>query len=146
LHDADEVGEESINDSGDVEGEDNLLLSGLGGESNSVVSGSHEWHLVPGEEIEGVPAGEQGDGDDGHDAGGSESGPGVIRVLGEESNGEHARDDKGDREQDTDEDVPPHNIVIKELIKDLEELGEGKSNDEASNAVDSALDGEEAAA
>lgn len=57
---ADEVGEEGINNCGKVKAEYDFLLSCLLGETNSIISSSNYWGLVPGEEIGGVPACEEG--------------------------------------------------------------------------------------
>lgn len=66
--------------------------------------------------------------------------------MGEEDNNEESRDNQRNGQQHSNEGIPPGNIVIQELIENLKELGESNKDDKCTDAVDTALDWEEAAA
>merc|ERR1712010_352881 len=63
VDNADEVGEASINAASNVEGNDNLLLSGGLQESNTVISSYHVVLLVQEYEVDGGPDSDKGDAD-----------------------------------------------------------------------------------
>jgi len=121
------------------------LLSGGLHETNTVVSSGNIVFLVEENEVDRGPDGDEGDANDCEEAACPEF-ANVAFFLGEEDDSERRSDNQACSENDSDKNVPPVDIVVQELVKDLEEDEKGNGNDCGANEEDSAPDWEEAAA
>ena len=146
VDDTDEVGEKGADAGGNVKGDDNFLLSGGLDETNTIITSHNGILLVEEHEVACSPDGLEGDSDDNKQASGEEFSSAGCIVLGEENNDESRCDNQGCSENNTDENEPPVDVVVQELIEDLEEHKEGKGQDYDTNEEHSALNWEEAAA
>ena len=143
---AKEVGEQSIDAACNVKRDDNFLFPCGLDESNTIVTSHNGVLLVKEHEVDGRPDSNEGDANDYQDAGSSHVSSAWVSILGEEYNGECWCNDEKWSKNDTNEDVPPVDIIIKELVEDFEENEKSEGKDNSSNEEDTALDWEEAAA
>lgn len=144
--DAQVVGEEAAGDGGDPDGEDDLLLDGDGQVADTIVTGGDFLGLVEQGEVACVPGGEEGHRDDDKNASGLQANAdtvalivaalGISEVADSKASGDHERD----RDADTDENVPPLDVVVQELVEDLDELDEADEDDRDGDELGSAND------
>ena len=70
----------------------------------------------------------------------------MVSLLVEEADGESSGNDERDTEENSNENIPPVNVIIEHLIEDLEELANNHSDNNDSNSLNRTLQWEYEAA
>jgi hypothetical protein len=130
---AEEVGEEGIDAAGNVEGDNYFLFPGSLDETDTVVTCHYTVFLVEENEVNSGPDSNKGNTNDDQDAGDPKVASAAFSVLGEEDNSESRGNDKAGSKDDSNENVPPVDVIIQKFIEDFEEDEEGNSKDCASD-------------
>lgn len=124
-----EVGIEAVSNESEVSWENNLLLLSCLGVTNSIVASNDLWVVVEEPEVDGIPDCSKGQRNDSQNKTGSQKTSGGISLFVEEADCKCQCYDKWDAQENANENIPPVNVVIEELIEDLEELADTHSND-----------------
>lgn len=146
LENADEVCEESIKKGSNEEAEHDLLLPGDGKEANTVVASGDLLGLVEEPEVNGVPGGRKGQRNDGKHESDLKEDSLAVGFVGKEGDGASQSHDEWDGQEHADEDVPPVDLVIEELVEDLHELADRDEDDEQCDSLNTTVNWEDQAA
>ena len=122
------------------------MLSGGLGVANTIITSHNIVVLVKEPEVDGIPDGTKSQGDNSEDQSGVEENSGGVGLLIVEADGESQGNDKRDAQEDTDENVPPVNVVIEDLVENFEELAYSNKYGQKGNELNTALDWEQNAA
>ena len=146
MADAEEVSIDGIDGGGKEHTPNDELLLGLLDVAEVSGSGVDGVILVEEQEVDNVPDGQQGDGDENELASCEEGGSSGVGLLGEEDNEEGAGNDEWDQQNLTNKNVPPVVILVQEAVEDLNEQEEEKAEGDHTDGINTKLDGEATAA
>lgn len=135
-----------VNDEGDEQEPNHECFLCWGNVSNNICSGVYNIVFVKVLEIADIPDSEEGEWNNKEDAAHVKSSSGWSLVLSEESNIEAEADNKWHHKEDTNNWVPPVNLLINEAIEEFNKHADGKGAIDNSYDNKAALDWEACAA
>jgi len=123
---ADEVSVEAVNDNCDEQGPEEVLFLGKSVVSSLFSSGNDLSVFVPGVEVDDIPNGKGGVGDDNENVWISNSCSGAVVVRVEEFHKETGSDNCWYKEEYGNKYKPPVDVIIENEVEDLNETWENK--------------------